>query len=276
MRKAVIQRGKELLEQGQGFVLAKVLETSGSTPRKSGAWLLMEENGSVLGTVGGGKLEAEVMKIAGDTLVHQENRVYEFSLTPADHGGIDMRCGGNAKVAVFYVDPDHREELDDGLGKQPKVYVFGAGHVAKALVPVLHSVEFDTVVIDDRLEFSNSIRFPESELIVSDEYTELIPSLAMDDESYIVIVTRGHSHDLEVLREAIKLPVAYIGMIGSRKKIAHTFAQLEGEGVSRDTLTKVHTPIGIAIGAETPEEIAISIAAELISIRSSRRGVKRV
>lgn len=276
MRKAVVHRGKELLEQGQGFALAKVLETSGSTPRKSGAWLLVEENGSSIGTIGGGTLEAEVIKIAFDTLAYRENRVHEFSLTPGDHGGIDMRCGGNVKVAVSYVDPDHREELDEGLGQQPKVYVFGAGHVAKALVPILHSVEFDTVVIDDRAEFANSIRFPESELIVSHEYTKLIPSLAMDVESCIVIVTRGHSYDLEVLREAIKKPAAYIGMIGSRKKIAHTFAQLEGEGVSRDTLTKVHTPIGIEIGAETPEEIAISIAAELISIRSSRREGKRV
>lgn len=269
--KAMILRGKELLAQGQGFVLAKVLETSGSTPRKSGAWLLMEENGSFLGTVGGGTLEAEVEKLMQATMQHRERRVYEFALTPAELGGLDMRCGGNAKVAISYVDPDHPDELETGLGDPTKVYVFGAGHIAKALVPILHSVAFDTAVIDDRPEFASSERFPQSELIVSREYAKLLPALPLDAESYIVIVTRGHHYDLEVLREAIKQPAAYIGMIGSRRKIADIFGQLEQEGISKELLSEVYSPIGVKIGAETPEEIAISITAELIRVRATRR-----
>lgn len=158
------------------------------------------------------------------------------------------------------------------LSLQGTAFVFGAGHCGEQLVPVLGMLGFSTVVIDDRAEFANSERFPNADMIVvPDSFEGALAQMLVDENSYIIIMTRGHLHDRAVLRQALRTNAAYMGMIGSRKKVADTFAALMEEGVSAEDLARVHAPIGLPITAETPEEIAISIAAELIQIRASRR-----
>lgn len=157
------------------------------------------------------------------------------------------------------------------IGTLGKAFVFGAGHCGRSLVSVLSTLSFYTVVIDDRPEFASAERFPTADRIeVPVSFDGIVKTLPIDSDSYLVIVTRGHSHDKSVLAQALGTSAAYIGMIGSRKKVAQAFEALGKEGFSADDLARVHAPIGLSIGAETPEEIAISIAAELIQVRSSR------
>jgi xanthine dehydrogenase accessory factor len=158
------------------------------------------------------------------------------------------------------------------IGLQGAAYVFGAGHCGEKLVPVLSTVGFYTVVVDDRAEFANETRFPSADrIVVPDSFEGIIGQLPVDDDSYVIIVTRGHIHDRSVLKQALETDAAYVGMIGSKKKVAETFRALTDEGVTAEDIARVHAPIGLSIGAETPEEIAISIAAEVIQIRASRR-----
>ncbi|MBN1320513.1 MAG: XdhC family protein [Thermoleophilia bacterium] len=157
------------------------------------------------------------------------------------------------------------------VGAQGAAYVFGAGHCGEKLAPVLSSLGFFTVVVDDRPDFASPERFPTADrLVVPASFDNVVGTLPIDEESYLVIVTRGHSHDTCVLAQSLGTKARYIGMIGSKKKVADAFRDLSGQGFSGDDLARVHAPIGLSIGAETPEEIAISIAAELIQVRAAR------
>jgi len=159
------------------------------------------------------------------------------------------------------------------VGTHGKAYVFGAGHCGHSLVPLLTTLGFHTTVIDDRPEFANQARFPTADRIqVADSFAGVMQLLDVDDNGYLIILTRGHAHDQTVLAQALHTPAAYIGMIGSSMKVAETFKALGEEGFSAEELARVHSPIGLSIGAETPQEIAVSIAAELIQVRSSRTG----
>ena len=151
----IIKIGRDLIENGQDFVIAKVIQTVGSTPRKKGAWLLMTKEGKAFGTVGGGKLEALVESICKDTFKTKESKTHEFSLTPADQKGIDMRCGGDAKVSVEYVDHLNPENFEEDLDMESVAYIYGAGHVGKEIAKIAQYVGFKTVILDDRPEFAN-------------------------------------------------------------------------------------------------------------------------
>lgn len=156
------------------------------------------------------------------------------------------------------------------IGAQGTAYIFGAGHCGEKLAPVLSSLGFFTVVVDDRSDFADPVRFPTADrIVVPPSFDGALETLPIDEDSYLVIVTRGHSQDQSVLAQALKTRARYIGMIGSKKKVADTFEALRGQGFSADDLARVHAPIGLPIGAETPEEIAVSIAAELIQVRSA-------
>jgi xanthine dehydrogenase accessory factor len=158
------------------------------------------------------------------------------------------------------------------IGLQGAAYIFGAGHCGEKLAPVLSTVGFYTVVVDDRPEFANATRFPSVDrIVVPVSFEGVVEQLPIDEDSYVVIVTRGHMHDRTVLKQALATEAGYVGMIGSRKKIAETFRALTEEGVTPEDIARVHAPIGLSIGAETPEEIAVSIAGELIQIRAARR-----
>jgi xanthine dehydrogenase accessory factor len=182
-------------------------------------------------------------------------RTFNFNLDqqPDDDNGVV--CGGSLQVFVEPVVP------------APRLYIFGAGHVGLAVYKVASMAGFETVIADDRDQYANRERFPEAHETHAGEMDEIMAGLAPDDSSYIVIVTRGHRHDLRVLRWALETPAHYIGMIGSGRKVLAIYQQLEAEGVAPESFERVYAPIGLDIQAATPEEIGVSIAAELIAIR---------
>ena len=261
---------RDLIEKGEDFVVAKVVETKGSTPRKKGAVLLMKQDGSTVGTVGGGLLEAETEKLCRKTFETKEkSHLYDFILDEKQKNALDMGCGGDATIQVDYIEAANPGDFIKEFKLMSTAYIFGGGHVAYALEPVLRHVDFKTVVIDDREEYANPQRYPHADKTIAiDSFDNAFEQIETDEDSYIIIVTRGHRGDMQVLREALKQKYAYLGMIGSRRKNKLLYDRLLEEGVEQSALDTVHAPIGLKIGSETPEEIAISIVAEIIQVRS--------
>lgn len=267
--------GKDLIEKGEDFVLAKVVDTMGSTPRKKGACLLMKKDGTRYGTVGGGKLEAEAEKLALVTFETKENKIYHFRLKPEEQQGLDMRCGGDADISIEYIDASKPESFQLDFHVNAKALIFGGGHVGLALEPVLRYLDFTTIVIDDREDFANRERFPKADkVMVVDSFLEAYQEkstgvcIETNEDYYVIIVTRGHSGDYDVLKQTLEKTTAYIGMIGSKGKVAELYKMLQADGYAQETLDRVYSPIGLSIFAETPEEIAISIAGEMIQVRA--------
>lgn len=350
-----------LLEAGERFVLVSTLETNGSSPRHSGAAMIVRPGGTIAGTVGGGALEARAIAVALEALASRTSRLMDFELTNADSAGLGMICGGRGRLLLEHLDPatgarpdllaalrdllaaggsgwlvtgitaapDSEDASGGGAsggpgtdtqhvtaqrclvdaagnvsgdpplsveelaalakmggalgghtaGDRPGIYiqpvgipgtayVLGAGHCGRSLVPLLSMVGFRTVIIDDRVDFANPERFPDADsIVVPESLHSALAGLPIDEQSYLVIMTRGHLFDRSVLAQALRTPARYVGMIGSKRKIAETFQALREQGFTDDDLARVHAPIGLAIGAETPEEIAVSIAGEIIRVR---------
>ncbi len=209
------------IENGRDFVLARIVATRGSSPRKEDSILIMNDKGQFLGTVGGGKIEAETEKKCREIFARKntEGELFRFVLNTEEEGALDMACGGEADILVQYIRADMPGNVLDYFVNQDIAYLFGGGHVALALEPVLRHIGFDTVIIDDRSEYANPERFPKAmKTIAVEHFADVFDELEFDENSYIVIVSRGHMGDLEVLREALKQPSAYLGMIGSQKK----------------------------------------------------------
>lgn len=265
---------RKYIEEGYDFVVARVVDTKGSAPRHRGAVMLMREGGHTVGTVGGGLLEAETEKLCRQMLQTKEKtRTYEFTLDEKqkDKGALEMGCGGDATIKLEYISAANPGNFVEEFKEYSKAYIFGGGHVAKALEPILRHVDFETYIIDDREEYANPERFPDAEeTIVVSDFGHCFDEIDPDEESYLIIVTRGHRGDLEVLRQALQRPYAYLGMIGSKRKNNMLFDILREEGVSEEALASVHAPIGLSIGSETPEEIGVSIVAEIIQVRAER------
>ena len=267
---------RKYIEEGYDFVVARVVSTKGSAPRHRGAVMLMRDGGHTVGTVGGGLLEAETEKLCRQMLQTKEKtRIERFTLDEKqkDKGALEMGCGGDATIRFDYIsaaDPGTFVE-DFKERSRARAFIFGGGHVAKALEPVLRHVDFETYIIDDREEYANKERFPQAvETIVCPDFDHCFDEIEVDDNSYLIIVTRGHKGDLQVLRQALQKPHAYLGMIGSRRKNKLLYDALREEGVSEEALQGIFAPIGLEIGSETPEEIGVSIAAEMIQVRSQR------
>ena len=337
----------EALEKGLDVVLATIVSQSGSTPRTAGTRMLILPDGSIVGTIGGGIVEARVMEAAADVRQSDKPRQMSFDLNRAGkQDDLDVICGGRLTVILevirstpeninlyrdrylylrqgmpsmvisslagdqqadaplerclltngnitqgsmsspesvmktlprlavkqrvpFIADVDGRQFLVDPPFACGTVFIFGAGHVAYQLAKLTAMVNFRTVVLDDRRAFANRQRFPDAdEVIVLENFDHALKSVVIDSDAYIVIVTRGHSHDKTVLAQALATDAGYIGMIGSRAKRDAIYSQLKAEGVDQDDLNKVKSPIGMAIKAETPQEIAVSIIAELIHARA--------
>ncbi|MCJ7631137.1 XdhC family protein, partial [Candidatus Bathyarchaeota archaeon] len=172
-----------------------------------------------------------------------------------------------SRILVFSYEDRRMEVLLEPVFCEPTVYIFGGGHVSEQVAPLAKKVHFKVVVIDDREIFANRERFPEADEVIVSEFEKCFDRLNIDDSSYIVIVTRGHLYDGMVLEQALKSKARYIGMIGSRKKIGTLYQSLIKNGIAKETLSRVHAPIGVDINSETPEEIAVSIVAELIKVR---------
>ena len=240
---------------GQKCALATIVEVRGSIPSYESAKLLVREDGSMAGTIGGGCVEAEVWTAAREVLDTEKPKRLTFNLGQDAAYDNGLICGGQLEVFVEPVLP------------VPYAFIFGAGHISKSLSKVANLAGFATVVIDNRESFANRERFPEAQEVHAEEYEELFPKLAINENSYVVIVTRGHRDDMRVLKLAIATPARYIAMIGSKRKVLNVVRELEKEGLPRTAFERIHAPMGLDIGAISPEEIAVSVTAEMIAVR---------
>ena len=243
--------------EGGEAALVTIVSASGSTPREEGTKMLVRPDGSILGTIGGGSLEAQVIEEAVKVTKQGKPKRLHMSLSAKEAEEAGMICGGELEV---FIEP---------ILTPPRLYLFGGGHVSLPLAKMGKLIGFEIAVIDDRAEFANADRFPGAEILFADDFTKAFPRLKIDKSSYLVIITRGHQHDELVLEWAVTTPAKYIGMIGSQTKVKAIFSHLLKKGISQEELDRVHTPIGLEIGAQTPEEIAVSILAEIIKVRRS-------
>ncbi len=354
----IFDRISSLISQGEDLVLATIFSRAGSAPRTTGARMAIRQDGSILGTIGGGLLEASVQQVAPDLFRDRATLVMEFSLTGTDASQLEMICGGEVAVLVEFVDASHPLEaafwpalvetanrrskswlvtvlptapgsatgravvqemhaggewgvevmaaagaplglsaeqlaerlrrpalaashypslIDEGprqwlvepLDVSGTVVLLGGGHISQQLAPLAAKVGFRTWVVDDRAEFASRARFPDADQVLQvDAFEQALSGLDVDSDSYLVIVTRGHLHDKTVLAQALRTPAKYVGMIGSIRKRDAIYDALRAEGFTAADLARVHSPIGLRIGADTPEEIAVSIVAELIACRA--------
>jgi len=243
------------IDEGAPCALCTVVRVEGSVPRRPGARLIVRQDGTAAGTVGGGALELEVTREARALIARGEPRLLSFKLKP----DLGMLCGGAAEVFVEPMQPPDR------------LYLFGAGHIGQALAPMAARVGFAVTVVDGRPELASRERFPEASAFVHGFEAEQWGSLPFDEErTYCVVVSPGHAIDFAVAREVLRRPTRFVGMIGSAKKRQATDASLREAGISAERIATLHSPIGEPIGAETPEEIAVSILAELVRVRRSR------
>lgn len=240
---------------GQKCALATIVEVRGSIPSYESAKLLVREDGSMAGTIGGGCVEAEVWNAAREVLETEKPKHLSFNLGQDAAYDNGLICGGQLEVFVEPVLP------------VPHAFIFGAGHISKSLSKVANLAGFTTVVIDNRESFANRDRFPEAGEIHAAEYEDVFPRLNINETSYLIIVTRGHRDDMRVLKMAIGTPARYISMIGSKRKVLNVIRELEKEGVPRAVFDRLHAPMGLDIGAISPEEIAVSVVAEMIAVR---------
>jgi len=338
---AIFQQLRETVERSEAVALATVVATKGSLPMSKRAKMLVFQDGTIAGTVGGGMLEAQVIQQGRQVIATRQPQLVSVDLTAEQIEAQGLTCGGTVDIFVQPFAPDANLAViraieaiyaasktavaatliaedraaiallrEDGtllgslgsdaldvqfvefaapkLGQPflktvtfgdarvfletilptPTAFIFGGGHVAYFLAQTLHFIGFDYVVMDDRADFLTSERFPHAKAFVCHDYENFCDQLDLTaHSSYVIIVTRGHASDFAVLEQTIRRKVKYIGMIGSKRKISILFDQLRQQGVSEEMLRTIHAPVGIEIGADTPEEIAISIAAELIRVR---------
>jgi len=244
---------------GHRAALATIVHTNGSIPSYEASRMLIRDDGSILGTVGGGCVEAEVWAAAKEVIQSELPRKMTFNLNHEAGYDSGLICGGTLEIFVEPILP------------QPMLYIFGGGHISAALARTANQTGFSIGIADDRDTFANAERFPMSSEIYT-SYEEAFEKIRPNSATYIVIVTRGHKDDMRVLSWAVEtesrgFSPRYIGMIGSRRKVTSVYRALEAAGVSPEQFERVHAPVGLDIGALTPEEIAVSITAELIAVR---------
>jgi len=242
----------DLRRRGEKAAIATIVEVQGSIPSFQSAKMLIREDGSMVGTIGGGCTEAEVWTAAREVIETERPKMLRFNLGQDAAYDNGLICGGQLNV---YVEP---------VLPLPSTYIFGAGHISKSLSKVATLAGFRTVVVDDRENYSNRERFPEASEVYADDYDAVFPKLEINDASYIIIVTRGHRDDMKVLRWAALTPARYVAMIGSKRKTIEVVKALAKDGVPMDRLERIHAPMGFDIGAITPEEIAVAVVAEMI------------
>jgi xanthine dehydrogenase accessory factor len=255
MTEDIYEQVVQLRRQGLRAALATIIERKGSTPRKDAAKMLIYEDGRCTGTIGGGCTEAEVCREALVAMRRGKPQLLKFDFTGDDAEDGGLICGGTMEVYVEPILPD------------PTLVIFGAGHVGRCVADIAATIGFRIVVVDDRIKYANRERFPNADALYVDSWEEVLKQLPVNDSSYLLIVTRGHQYDLACLRYALKSPAKYIGLMGSGRKIKLFYETLEKEGIDPTQFKRVHSPVGIEIGSETPEEIAVSIAAQLIAVR---------
>src|SRR2546430_1227005 len=250
----------KLRGEGRRGAVATIVNVRGSIPSFKTAKMLVRDDGSIVGTIGGGCVEAEVWEAAREVMESEKPRTLTFNLNQDPKYDPGLVCGGTLDIFIEPVLPP------------ASLYIFGAGHVSVNLYKVARDAGFDVTVVDDREAYANRERFPEAKEVIAEDFEQAMARLIPSESSYIVITTRGHRDDMRVLRWAVQTQARYIGMIGSKRKTIAIFRELVKEGIPEQRFERVHAPVGLDIGAITPEEIAVAITAELIA---ARRRVER-
>lgn len=258
-KKTVFQALAELESRNQAGAFCVIVRSQGSTPRHTSSKMLVYPDGSIVGTVGGGELEKRVIAEALQAMADGKPRLLEYSMVDPQRGDVGV-CGGQVEVFVEPVQP------------RPVLVVIGSGHVGKAVVHLAHWLGFWVAVNDDRPEFCTPQATPEADAYYLAPMSELPQQLDITPWTYLVLTTRGNDLDVQGLPALLKTQAAYIGVIGSRRRWTSTRQQLLAQGVSAEALARVHSPVGLRINAETPEEIAVSILAEIIMLRQGGSG----
>jgi xanthine dehydrogenase accessory factor len=239
---------------GRRAALATIVHTNGSIPSYESSRMLVREDGSIAGTIGGGCVEAEVWAAAKEVMHKESPRKMVFNLNNEASYDSGLICGGTLEVFVEPILP------------QPMLYLFGGGHVSMAVAKSASVAGFGIAVVDDREAFANKERFPMAQEIYA-SYEDAFEKIHPNAASYLVIVTRGHKEDMRALAWAVRTEARYLGMIGSKRKVLSVYKALENDGYKPEEFERVYAPMGLEIGALSPEEIAISIVAELIAVR---------
>jgi xanthine dehydrogenase accessory factor len=245
----------KLRQEGRRGAVATIVNVRGSIPSFETAKMLIRDDGSIAGTIGGGCVEAEVWQAAREVMESEKPRSLTFNLNQDPKYDTGLVCGGTLDI---FIEPILPPAL---------LYIFGAGHVSVNLYKTSRNAGFDVTVVDDRDAYANRERFPEAKEVIAEDFEKAMAKLNPSESSCIVIVTRGHRDDMRVLRWAVQTRARYIGMIGSKRKTITIFRELVKQGLAPELFDRVHAPVGLDIGAITPEEIAVAITAEMIAVR---------
>jgi xanthine dehydrogenase accessory factor len=246
------------LDQGEPAALVTIVSTMGSTPQRVGAKMLVFGDGRMVGTIGGGCYENDAFWKAREAITNRRPQLVHYELSDDFAQETGLICGGTMDVYIEPIEPS------------PELFIVGAGHVGFHLARIAHEVGFRVHVVDDREKFANPERFPGAAEVVTEDIPAWIERSQLPPHAYVVVVTRGHTNDLDALRALAPRDLRYLGLIGSRAKVARIYDALVGEQMSPALLKQVHAPIGLDIGAVTPQEIAVSILAELIAVKHGK------
>ncbi|MCK4312734.1 MAG: XdhC family protein [Candidatus Cloacimonetes bacterium] len=251
----ILKKAAENQKKGIAFIMATVVEGVEKTPGRTGFKLISYEDKTFEGTVGGGKLELMVLDKCEEIFRTKKSELLEFTLTDTSEG-IGMKCGGVAKVYFEY------------FPTIKKAYIFGAGHLCRSLVPILSSIGFLCIVIDNRKDFANKDQIPDAKEVIAIDYLEYLKKFNPKENDAIIIFTHGHIHDYDILESLCKknVDVKYIGMIGSKIKVAEAVNKIKEKNFEGNLIEKIYAPIGLNIGKTTTQEIAITIAAEVLAV----------
>ena len=309
--KTIFSKILDKLNSKENLMLVTIVEQEGSSPRGNGSQMLVAAEGQLCGTIGGGSIEKTSEQHAMQLIAEKKSELHRYELRKGVNEDIGMECGGDVSVFFQLVDasdsswmelaqnvlehidgkevawlvlhldgaiPSLEDERPEGEGMfvmslpiGERVLLCGGGHVAKALAPILHSVGFRIWVMDSREEFVTEDRFPIAERRIAGDFKRLSDYIDITPEDYVVVMTNGHANDYDVEEQVLRIETAYVGVIGSAKKTASVNERLREVGIDEDAISSVHTPIGIDIMATTPEEIAISITAEMVRVRAEHR-----
>lgn len=267
MEEKILLKIYESLNRGESVAMAVVNQEIGSAPRRKGSIMAIWQDGRILGSIGGGKVEYVVIDKAKHCIEQREDCNFEYKLN--EQGTLGMQCGGEVKgfIKVFY--------------PRNKLIIAGAGHIGEKLNKMAKILDFYTVILDDREEYANRERFEDADEIIVGDIGENLTNYQVNEQDYIVIVTKGHLEDKDALKAVVTKQSAYIGMIGSEKKIKYVMNELMTDGIPKEELQKVYAPMGLNISSNLPEEIALGILSEIALIKNKgtlnhRKDLKKV
>ncbi len=258
MSQEVFEALTQALDRGEDAALVTIVSAQGSTPQRVGAKMLVFADGRTVGTIGGGCYENDAFWKAREALQSRKPLLLRYDLTDDFAQESGLICGGNMQV---YIEP---------LESTPHLHVIGAGHVGYHLAKLAHTIGFKIHVLDDREKFASRERFPEATDVTVDSIPDWLHNAVIPASAYVVVVTRGHTHDLDAMRSLAARDLRYLGLIGSKAKVKRIYDALLAEGMPPECLHQVHAPVGLDIGAVSPEEIAVAILAELIAVRRGK------